>query len=1043
MSTKDHKVNITIHGKDVDASKTMDQVADNYEKNVSKIEQSATKLAVAGGIITAALGAAAKANMNLNAEMANVATLIPGNVKRIEELKRSVQSLAVETGKSTSDLSNGLYQIVSAFGDSAESAEKLEINAKAAAAGLATTLEAINLTSAVTKGYGDVSAAATQRVADLAFLTVKLGQTTFPELAASIGRVVPLAASLKVSQDELFAGFATLTGVTGNAAEVSTQYAAILRAMLTQTEQMTQAIKTLGYETAEEMLKTEGLTGALRKLIATTDGTQESVAALFGRAEALTAVFALTGAQAETFDRKLKEIQRSVGATDEAFKEQTEGINKQGFALEQLKQKWSLFVQTIGEKLIPVVEAVTNTLDRLIGILQNDMFATFIAKAGLAAGTVLTLAGALGLLIKALPTIKLGFAALTGPVGLAVTGLVALAAVINNVYHATENATNALDKQAEKLEELHKDATALVEEYETLAAKTKLTGDEKKRLKELTEQLTQILPRAVEGYDSERQAIINLNKAYQELNALKEREVKTREKKLSMLYFERKSDYMAIQTEIALMEERVSKYIEKANDPNATELERTSAVSILGSGDPDDPDNVAGLMGILKRLKDREETLYFEMHGFLAALRTLGYTLEPGKSGGNNPPPPDDDDDDDDGTGKTKTTDYDPQKIEEELADTILKFEEELDAALTELADAIEWRAQNWQMYSEKEEKPDYDLRLTADYQRDVEKYEVLVEQAMQEITDILDYRAEQLSKKYRKEEEPDYDLRMGDEYQWNIARYEALFDEALQEVNDVVDYNVEQIGIEADKFVAALKLHGEILEDISDNFLRQLNSRFVLGSGISAAASVMESGGDPALAALAAIGEFVMQTNVITYLFKELNERGGVLIENLGNGLIPIVTVIVTLLRILDPILKGITWVTEQFAKIVIWVMNGIVKAWNATFGKIFGEWEEFNFDEMTKVNEAYVRAQQNVVKGLRLEAMRFEAQSPQSRSSYEQAKNMAESMRPIYVTINATMKDGLLEDSPALRRQIRDIVKSEERIEAIRNYGLITQPA
>lgn len=1041
MSTKDHKVNITIHGKDVDASKTMDQVADNYEKNVSKIEQSATKLAVAGGIITAALGAAAKANMNLNAEMANVATLIPGNVKRIEELKRSVQSLAVETGKSTSDLSNGLYQIVSAFGDSAESAEKLEINAKAAAAGLATTLEAINLTSAVTKGYGDVSAAATQRVADLAFLTVKLGQTTFPELAASIGRVVPLAASLKVSQDELFAGFATLTGVTGNAAEVSTQYAAILRAMLNQTEQMTLAIRALGYETAEEMLKTEGLTGALRKLIATTDGTQESVAALFGRAEALTAVFALTGAQAETFDRKLKEIQRSVGATDEAFKEQTEGINKQGFALEQLKQKWSLFVQTIGEKLIPVVETVTNTLDRLIGILQNDMFATFIAKAGLAAGTVLTLAGALGLLIKALPTIKLGFAALTGPVGLAVTGLVALAAVINNVYHATENATNALDKQAEKLEELHKDASALVEEYETLAAKTKLTADEKKRLKELTEQLTQILPRAVEGYDTERQAIINLNKAYQELNALKEREVKTREKKLSMLYLERKSDYMAIQTEIALMEERVSKYIEKANDPNATELERTSAVSILGSGDPDDPDNKAGLMGILARLKQREENLYRDMQIYLTTLRTLGYTLEEPKTSGETAstttttPPP--------SGGEKDVVKYDPQKVEEELADTILKFEEELDAALTELADAIEWRAQNWQMYSEKEEKPDYDLRLTADYQRDVEKYEVLVEQAMQEITDILDYRAEQLSKKYRKEEEPDYDLRMGDEYQWNIARYEALFDEALQEVNDVVDYNVEQIGIEADKFVAALKLHGEILEDISDNFLRQLNSRFVLGSGISAAASVMESGGDPALAALAAIGEFVMQTNVITYLFKELNERGGVLIENLGNGLIPIVTVIVTLLRILDPILKGITWVTEQFAKIVIWVMNGIVKAWNATFGKIFGEWEEFNFDEMTKVNEAYVRAQQNVVKGLRLEAMRFEAQSPQSRSSYEQAKNMAESMRPIYVTINATMKDGLLEDSPALRRQIRDIVKSEERIEAIRNYGLITQPA
>ena len=38
-------------------------------------------------------------------------------------------------------------------------------------------------------GYGDTSAAAVAKASDLALLTVRLGQTTFPELAASIGRV--------------------------------------------------------------------------------------------------------------------------------------------------------------------------------------------------------------------------------------------------------------------------------------------------------------------------------------------------------------------------------------------------------------------------------------------------------------------------------------------------------------------------------------------------------------------------------------------------------------------------------------------------------------------------------------------------------------------------------------------------------------------------------------------------------------------------------------------------------------------------------------
>lgn len=104
-------------------------------------------------------------------------------------------------------------------------------DARGATAGLAQTTEAINLTSAVTKGYGDATAEVVQHASDLASTTVRLGQTTFPELAASIGSVVPLAAALNVTQEELFGTMATFTGVTGNAAEVSTQLTSVLTAM--------------------------------------------------------------------------------------------------------------------------------------------------------------------------------------------------------------------------------------------------------------------------------------------------------------------------------------------------------------------------------------------------------------------------------------------------------------------------------------------------------------------------------------------------------------------------------------------------------------------------------------------------------------------------------------------------------------------------------------------------------------------------------------------------------------------------------------------
>ena len=317
--------------------------------------------------------AAVKMSTDFNASMANIATLIPGSTERVIELKHEIQDMAIEIGKGTDDLSSGLYQVISAYGDTSDSIKILKINAKAATAGLATTAQAIDLTSAVTKGYGDTSAAAVQQASDLAFQTVKLGQTTFPELAGSIGRVVPLAATLGVEVEELFAGFATLTGVTGGATEVSTQFAAIQRAMIKPTESMTKAIADLKFESAEAMIADLGLVGSLEALIETTDGSQESVAALFGRAEALTAVFALTGAQADEFKRKLKAMAVAAGVADDAFDEVTGGVNAAGHEFNILKQEAIVLMQNLGDDLAPALREVLEALKPLLESVKDSV----------------------------------------------------------------------------------------------------------------------------------------------------------------------------------------------------------------------------------------------------------------------------------------------------------------------------------------------------------------------------------------------------------------------------------------------------------------------------------------------------------------------------------------------------------------------------------------------------------------------------------------------------------------------------------------------
>ena len=306
--------------------------------------------------------ASTKASIDFNEAMANIATLIPGNIKRVEALKKGIQEMAIDVGKSTSDLADGLYQVVSAFGDSSDSLSILQTNAKAATAGLSSTMDAISLTSAVTKAYGDTTAEAVQKAADLGLLTVRLGQTTFPELAASIGRVTPLASQLNIKQEELFAGFATLTGVTGGAAEVSTQLAAILRAMLKPTEDMQKASKKLGFESTGQMIKQKGLVETLKLLMKHTGGNEEATAKLFGRAEALTAVFSLGGPLADKYSKSLNQMSKSAGTLDQAFKEVTDGINKNGFSWRRFMSLLQVVGQEIGDTLGPLLVEVVEIL---------------------------------------------------------------------------------------------------------------------------------------------------------------------------------------------------------------------------------------------------------------------------------------------------------------------------------------------------------------------------------------------------------------------------------------------------------------------------------------------------------------------------------------------------------------------------------------------------------------------------------------------------------------------------------------------------------
>ena len=361
--------------------------ASNDLASLGQTAKTAGKIAAGAMVATATavatLGTAAvKSAAEYEAQLANVSTLLTGTeaevAARTAEIGDQVLEISNRTGVATADLTDGMYQVVSAFGDSADAAAILETAAKSAAAGNATTTDSINLLSAVTKGYGDTSAEAVQQAADLAFATVRLGQTSFPELAAGMGKVIPLASTLGLEQEQLWGAMATLTGVTGSTAEVVTQMKATMQAFLSPSKNMQAALKNMGYESGQALLESKGLQGSLDALKDAVGGNELAFAGLFSSVEAQTAVLAMAGNQAENLTSKTAEMYEATGAANTAFERQT---NTLAYDIKMIKNLGANFLTQLGTNILPYVRefaeaalpVVSEALEKIGGYMTGTI----------------------------------------------------------------------------------------------------------------------------------------------------------------------------------------------------------------------------------------------------------------------------------------------------------------------------------------------------------------------------------------------------------------------------------------------------------------------------------------------------------------------------------------------------------------------------------------------------------------------------------------------------------------------------------------------
>lgn len=354
------------------AIKTAKNQTSGLARSVSTFAK--TSAAALVGVTAAVVGVAAtcgKQAADVEKAMAQTRTLLTGTADetqaRTAELTQDVMNISRITGRASTEIAAGSYQVISAFQDTADTASILETATKAAIAGQAETVDTVNALAAVTKAYGDTSARAVTHVSDLSFETIRLGQTTMPELANGIQKASGSAAALHVSQEELYAGFATLTGVIGNTDTVGTALNTLYTKMLKPSTALSKAVESLGYKSAYAMVQQEGLGGTIKKLGQYAGGDATKFAALFSMRDLKAAQGILN--TMDVYEQKLSELQDADGATDRAF---MTSINNWNDMLGIASNKVSVFAQQVGMKLLPYAkDFLSDAMPKIDGLMDT------------------------------------------------------------------------------------------------------------------------------------------------------------------------------------------------------------------------------------------------------------------------------------------------------------------------------------------------------------------------------------------------------------------------------------------------------------------------------------------------------------------------------------------------------------------------------------------------------------------------------------------------------------------------------------------------
>lgn len=365
------------------------EIVDNSEKAAQKIEKSVSSAADESGksvesmknksvsaaqiigkafaavvTATAAVGTAAvKSSIDAESSFAKVKTLLSGG--NANGYYNQLMDLSNQTGVSFENLSESMYQALSAGVSEDKAVDFVKSSVSLAKGGFTETATAIDVVTTALNAYG-LAAEDAAHVQDVLITTQNKGKTTVDELAHSMGQIIPTAKSVGVSLDQLGAMYATVTANGVATSEATTYMNSMLNELASSSTTASKALSEAASGKSFKQLMSEG--ESVAEIIARIDSyakqSGKSMTDMFGSVEAAKAAQILVDNSGKFVDN-LDAMVNSSGAAEEAAATMMDTL---GEKINVLVANGKNLLTELGNELAPII---SDAIDEIMANLPE------------------------------------------------------------------------------------------------------------------------------------------------------------------------------------------------------------------------------------------------------------------------------------------------------------------------------------------------------------------------------------------------------------------------------------------------------------------------------------------------------------------------------------------------------------------------------------------------------------------------------------------------------------------------------------------------